>query len=169
MKRNFFPIICSLLALLLVVLTSPHPAEAASQTSRLSDSYVASEYIEYLEDGSYFHVTISEGETSFLSRSVQTKSGSRKTTYYDANGTALWDFTVYGTFQFIPGSSAACTSSSCSFNIYDSSWENSHSSAGKSGNQAIGDATFNEKVFLITTNIRDVHLVLTCSAYGTLS
>lgn len=169
MKKNFISITCSLITLLLVVLTLPQPAEAASQVSQLSDSYVASEYTEYLEDGSYFHVTISEEETSFLSRSVQTKSGSRKTTYYNANGTALWDFTVYGTFQYTPGSSAACTSSSYSFNIYDNSWENSYASASKSGNQAIGDATFNEKVFLITTNIRDVHLVLTCSAYGTLS
>ena len=90
-------------------------------------------------------------------------------TYYDADNNALWDFTVYGTFQFIPGSSAGCVSSSYSINIYDSSWENSYASASKSGNQAIGDATFKKKVLNITTNIEDVHLVLTCSAYGTLS
>ncbi len=169
MKKNFFPITCSLIALLTVVLTSPQPAEATSQFSRSSGSYVTSEYIECLEDGSYFHVTISEEETSSLSRSVQTKSGSKKTTYYDANNTALWDFTLYGTFQYTPGSSAACTSSSYSFNIYDNSWENSYASASKSGNQAIGDATFIKEVLFVTTNIEDVHLVLTCSAYGTLS
>ncbi len=166
MKKIFLSMACSLLILFSIIISTPIQANASIQRS---DSQVVSEYIETLEDGSYFHVIITEEATSSLSRSTQTISGSKHTTFHDSNGTALWKFTVYGTFQYIPGSSAGCVSSSYSINIYDNSWENSYANASKSGNQAIGDATFKKKVLNITTNIEDVHLVLTCSAYGTLS
>lgn len=166
MKKNFLSITCSLFTLLAFALTTPTPAEAASQTP---DFQSVSEYIESLEDGSYFHVLISEEVSSSLSRSTQTQAGSKSVTYHDSDGTALWKFTVYGTFQFIPGSSAACTSSSYTINIYEDSWENTAASTTTSGNQAIGDATFIKKVLFITTNIENVHATLTCSAYGTLS
>ncbi|MBE5929805.1 MAG: hypothetical protein E7268_01940 [Lachnospiraceae bacterium] len=166
MKKHYLSIVCSLLTLFTFTVSAPVQAEAALQ---VPDSQVVSEHIETLDDGSYFLITITEDISSCDTRSTQTKSGSKCMTYYDADNNALWDFTVYGTFQFIPGSSAGCVSSSYSINIYDSSWENSYASASKSGNQAIGDATFKKKVLNITTNIEDVHLVLTCSAYGTLS
>lgn len=166
MKKIFLSVACSLLTLFVFTISVPVQAEAALQ---VPDSQIVSEYIETLEDGSYFHVIITKDTSSSISRSTQTISGSKYTTYHDPNGTALWKFTVHGSFQFIPGSSAGCVSSSYSLNIYNSSWENSYASASKSGNQAIGDATFKKKVLLVTTNIEDVHLVLTCSAYGTLS
>lgn len=165
MKKMLLSIVCSFLTLFTFTVSTPVHAMA---TLQVSNPQIVSEYIETLEDGSYFHVIITE-DTSSISRSTQTISGSKYTTYHDSNGTALWTFTIYGTFQFIPGSSAGCVSSSYSINIYDSNWESSYANASKSGNQAIGDATFKEKAFLITTNIRDVHLVLSCSAYGTLS
>lgn len=165
MKKIFMSVACSLLTLFAFTVSTPVQAMA---TLQVPNPPIVSEYIETLEDGSYFHVIITE-DASSISRSTQTISGSKYTTYHDSNGTALWTFTIYGTFQFIPGSSAGCVSSSYSINIYDSSWENSYASASKSGNQAVGDATFKKKVLLVTTNIEDVHLVLTCSAYGTLS
>lgn len=166
MKKFILSITCSLFALLSFTLITPSTAEAASQ---VPDSRIVSEYFEQLEDGSYFHVIISEELTSSVSRSIQTKTGSRKITFYNADGTALWVFTLHGTFQYIPGSSATCTSSSYTINIYDDSWENTAASTTTSGNQAIGDATFIKKVLFITTNIENVHATLTCSAYGTLS
>ena len=165
MKKMLLSIVCSFLTLFTFTASTPVQAMA---TLQFPNPQIVSEYIETLEDGSYFHVIITE-DASSISRSTQSISGSKYTTYHDSNGTALWEFGVHGTFQFIPGSSAGCVSSSYSINIYDSSWENSYASASKSGNQAIGDATFKKKVLLITTNIEDVHLVLSCTAYGTLS
>ncbi|MBR6537074.1 MAG: hypothetical protein IKT67_07710 [Lachnospiraceae bacterium] len=166
MKKIFFTLMCGFFALLSAALATPTQAEAALKDT---DSIIVSEHIETLEDGSYFHVTVSELVSPSESRSVQTQHGSREITYHDANGVALWKYTLYGTFQFIPGSSAACISSSYSIDIYDSSWENTYASASKSGNQAIGDGTFIKKVLLITTHTENVHATLTCSAYGTLS
>ncbi|MDD5900502.1 MAG: hypothetical protein PUC73_06350 [Lachnospiraceae bacterium] len=166
MKKIILTLMCGFFALLTVALTSPTQAEAALKDL---DSTIVSEYIETLEDGSYFHVIVSELASPSESRSVQTQRGSREITYHDANGVALWKYTLYGTFQFIPGSSAACVSSSYSVDIYDSSWESSYVSATKSGNQAIGDATFIKKVLLITTQTENIHITLSCSAYGTLS
>jgi len=165
MKKMLLSVVCSFLTLFTFIVSAPTPAMANLQ---VPNPQIVSEYIEILEDGSYFHVIITE-DTSSISRSTQSISGSKYTTYHDSNGTALWEFGVHGTFQFIPGSSAGCVSSSYSINIYASGWENTYASASKIGNQAIADATFKKKVLLITTNIEDVHLVLTCSAYGTLS
>lgn len=166
MKKMLLSIVCSFLTLFTFTVSAPVQAMA---TLQVPNPPIVSEYIETLKDGSYFHVIITEDATFSIARSTQTISGSKYTTYHDSNGTALWEFGVHGTFQFIPGSSAGCASSSYSINIYDSNWESTYASASKIGNQATADATFKEKIFLITTNIRDVHLVLTCSAYGTLS
>lgn len=166
MKKNYLSIVCSLLTLFTFTLSAPVQTEAAIQ---VPDSQIVSEYIETLDDGSYFRITITEDISSSVTRSTQTKSGSKCMEYYNSDGATLWTFTVYGNFQYTPGSSAACTSSSYALNIYDDSWENSYANATKSGNQAIGDATFKKKVLFITTNIEDVHLVLSCSAYGILS
>lgn len=166
MKKIILTLMCGFFSLLTVALTSPTQAEAASKDS---DSRIVSDYIETLEDGSYFHVTVSELAFPSEARSVQTQHGSREITYHDADGVALWKYTLYGTFQFIPGSSASCVSSSYSVDIYDNSWESSYASATKSGNQAIGDATFIKKVLLITTQTENIHITLSCNAYGTLS
>lgn len=166
MKKLFLSITCSFFVLLSFALTAPTQAEAESQTP---DSRITSEYIEALEDGSYFRVTILEDVIPSISRSTQTKTGSKYTTYYDSDGTVLWKFTVYGTFQYTPGANAACTSISYTINIYDGSWENASASFTTNRNQAVGDATFKKKVLFITTNTENVHLVLSCDTYGNLS
>lgn len=165
MKKILLSISC-IFALLTFSFAAPAQAKAAVQTP---DFQVVSEYVEALEDGSYFRVTILEDVSSSASRSTQTKSGTKHTTYYDANDTALWKFSVHGTFDYNPGVDVRCISNSCSYNIYDSSWENTASSSSKSGNQAIGDATFKKKVLFITTHIENVRLVLSCDNYGNLS
>lgn len=165
MKKIIRFIACGLVVFITCCLIAPASVGVASQTQ---EARIVSDYIEYLEDGSYFHIVITETvDTS--SRSTYTKSGEKSVTYRDENGVGKFTFTLYGTFQFIPGSSAACTSSSYSVNIYDAAWENTAASATTSGNHALGDATFKEKALFITTNIQDVHVTLTCTAYGTLS
>lgn len=165
MKKRLYKIICSLTLLFALTLAISTPAKAALQQP---DFQIVSEYIEQFEDGAYLHVIISEDVTASNSRSTQSKCGSNKTTYYDADGTALWVFTLHGSFQYTPGVSASCTSSSYSINIYDDNWENTAASAYKSGNQAIGDATFKEKILFITTETENVHTTLSCDSYGNL-
>lgn len=165
MKKIFLRIICSLFALLIIISANVSLAEATTNTQ---DSRIISDYIEVLEDGSYYHITVIEDSVS-SSRATQTISGSKHMTYYDADNIAQWKFTVHGTFQFIPGSSAGCASSSYSVDIYDSSWKNTAASAYASGNHAIGDATFKKYVLSIPTQTENVSITLTCTAYGTLS
>lgn len=175
MKKYLLSTVCSLILLLSVGMVTPASVEAASHIEK---GQLISECINILDDGSFFHITIAESlpETascfsqSILSaRSTQTKSGSKKIAYYNSDNEVVWEFTLHGTFQYTPGSSAGCVSSSYSINIYDSSWENTYASASKSGNQAIADATFKEKILFVTTQARNVHITLSCNAYGTLS
>lgn len=165
MKKIIRFIACGLVVFITCCLMAPASVGVASQTQ---ESRIVSDYYEYLDDGSYFHIVITE-TVDASSRSTYTKSGEKSVTYRDADGVGNFTFTLYGSFQFIPGSSAACTSSSYSIDIYDANWENTTANAYALGNQAIGDATFKEKIFLITTDIQDVHLTITCTAYGTLS
>lgn len=175
MKKYLLLTICSLIILLSVGVVTPTNAEAASHIEK---AQLVSECINILDDGSFFHITITESlpetascfsQSMLSTRSTQTKSGSKTVAYYNSDNEVVWEFTLYGTFQYIPGSSAGCVSSSYSINIYDSNWENTYASASKSGNQAIGDATFKEKILFVTTQARNVHVTLSCNAYGTLS
>lgn len=161
MKRLLLFLLCSAF----FFLTVATPAQAASP---VRNSRIVSDYVETLEDGSYFHVTISEDITSSFSRSVQTKSGSRIVTYHGADGTAAWQFTLNGTFRFAPGVSSSCSSSSYSISIYDSSWENTSASSSASGNQAIGNATFIKKVLFLTIQTENISVSLACDPYGNL-
>ena len=175
MKNFIITTACILISLLTFAFI---PATPVNASSTHEETQIVSDYIDILEDGSCFHITITEtlpepttplSRTTWSARSTQTKSGAKRVTYYNSNGELAWEFTLYGTFQYIPGSSAACTSSSYSFNIYDSNWENTYASASKRGNQATGNATFKERVLFITTTTENVYAVLSCSAYGTLS
>ncbi len=166
MKKTLLSIACCLITLCTLTLKTPIQAEAALQSS---SSQVISDYIETLEEGSYFRVTVLEDVSTSISRSTQTKSGSKYVTFYDADDNALWTFTVYGTFEYTPGANATCISSSYSVNIYDDSWENTLATSSTNGNQAVGDATFIKKVLFITTHKENVRLILSCNAYGTLS
>jgi len=166
MKKAFQSITYSFFVLLAVALLSPTQAKASIQAP---DSKIVTDYIEKLEDGSYYHITISENESSSISRSIQTRNGSREITYHDPDGVALWKYTLYGTFQYNPGASSTCISSSYTINIYDDNWENTSASSSKSGNRAIGEATFIKKVLFITTHEENVHATLSCDSYGNLS
>ena len=165
MKKILSCIICSFSALLIIISANVSLAKAATNEK---DSHIISEYIEVLEDGSYYVITVIEDSVS-SSRATQTVSGSKHMTYYDAGNIARWKFTVHGTFQFIPGSSATCASSSYSIDIYDSSWINTAANTYPSGNHAIGNATFKKTVLSVPTQTEHASITLTCTAYGTLS
>lgn len=71
--------------------------------------------------------------------------------------------------EIVNGKNTVCIDSSYAINITSSSWENSSASSYCSGNQAIGDATFKEKVLFVTMDTRDCHVILSCDKSGNLS
>lgn len=127
---------------------------------------VVSETVEYFEDGSYITTVITEEPT--LARAT-TKTGSKTSTYKDADGDALWQFVVTGTFSVNTGVSATCTKASHTETIYNDSWSVASASATKSGNKAIGNATFEKEILFVTTDTVERTLTLVCSVNGALS
>ena len=116
------------------------------------------------EDGSYMTETISA--QGF--RASGTKTGTKTRNYYNADNTLAWKVVLTGKFTYT-GSSATCTSSSISTEIYESGWYTVSKNAGKSGNSATGTAVIGEKVLGVTTGKIQVDLTLSCDANGNLS
>ena len=98
-----------------------------------------------------------------------TKTGSKYYILRNKNGAELWRFTVHGTFSVNSGVSSTCTGVSHSISITEDAWQNESASTSRSGNQAIGDATFIKKLLFITVETKGCHVVLTCDSNGNLS
>ena len=150
MKR----VICSLLVVMLVLCSIPICGNAAEREQ---------EIIRF-EDGSYAVVeTITSG-----ARASGRTSGSRPYTYYDSTGTAQWKVVLNGSFTYT-GSSATCTSASCSVTIYNSEWYTISKNASKSGNTASCSVTMGKKVLGTVVDKMSASLSLKCDANGNLS
>lgn len=120
--------------------------------------------IEYLDNGDYIKTTIICHETNTR---VATKSGSKTTEYYNADGDTMWSVTVHGTFNY-NGTTSSCTSVSRSTTAPGSNWSIKSSSCTKSGNCASATATATYKGVLTSRDYtRTVSLY--CSPYGILS
>lgn len=132
--------------------------------------YTVQEFVDYLEDGSYFTTTIVTNRTSKLrALNSNTCSGSKTTTYKSSSGKKLWSVTVNGSFTYTTGASAKCTKSTVSTSTYSSSWKVSNSSASKSGNKANATATGTQYLSSIPIGSIKKTVTLTCSVKGTLS
>lgn len=127
-----------------------------------SSGKIISQTTEYYEDGTYAVITVVETEP--VTR-ASTKGGEKTHTEYNPDGSVAWEFTVYGTFSVDIGTSVTCTNSSYSVNIVSSEWRRVSSIAKRSGNQAIGDASFING----SGETRSCHVVLSCDKYGNLS
>ena len=79
--------------------------------------------IEYFPDGSYVETVIADEEPG-ISLFATTKTKSKKSTYYSADGVALWYVKVTGVFNY-NGSYAECTSATVSSQSYSSNWKRS--------------------------------------------
>lgn len=146
--------ICSLLVVMLVLCSIPICGNAAE----------CEQEIIRFEDGSYAVVeTITSG-----ARASGGISGSRPYTYYDSTGIAQWKVALNGSFTY-NGSSATCTSASCSVTIYNSEWYTISKNASKSGNTANGSFSIGRKVLGVTVETKDVTLKLSCDKNGNLS
>jgi hypothetical protein len=125
----------------------------------------------YLDDGSYYVTTIDEsvpGDMLQAASSTSTKTGSKKTTYYNSSGGALWYVKVTGTFTY-NGTASSCTSSTVSAASQVSAWVISSKSATWSGNQATGKATAKRYNGLTVAQTVSKTVILTCSKTGALS
>lgn len=123
-------------------------------------------YVEYYEDGSYSVTNIEINTISTLATSTvkQTKT----TSHYSSKNEKEWDITVTGNFTFT-GSSATCTNSSVSYNIYDKNWKVTAAVASKSGRVATGEFTLKRYFLGVPTKTVNQTLTLTCSNTGVCS
>lgn len=128
-------------------------------------SEIAEEYVvERFEDGSY----ITERMVICRPRASGTKTGAKDRVYYNGNGAAEWKVTVSGTFTYT-GTSATCTSASCSVTIYNSDWYTISKTSSKSGNTANASATMGEKLLGVKVDEVTSSVALKCDANGNLS
>lgn len=120
----------------------------------------------YLEDGSYFIISIVE-EADYA-RSSNTKSGQKKIIHYNTNDEILWSATLKATFTYT-GSSATCTNTTISYSVNDSNWSIISATATKSANSATGNVVAKQYFVGIPIKTLEQSVTLTCSADGTLS
>lgn len=144
------------------------PAANAGEIAPAAHQKLVSESVEYLDDGSTLVTAVYEVVNN--SRiNTSNKNGSKVYTRRDADGNALWTFTVSGEFLIIDGVSVTCTSATCSANILESTWSCTRQFAERSGSQAVAEGTFILKLLGITVKEENVDIALSCDVYGNLS
>ena len=74
-----------------------------------SDEQIISQTTEYLENGSYITITISEKTYQTARGTAYYKNGSKSYTLYNKDNDELCRFTVSGSFYVNPGISSSCT------------------------------------------------------------
>lgn len=149
MKRTI-----SLIIILLIFALIPYNVFAADVTQ--SDERI------YLDDGSYFIISIDESSTR------STKTATKTHEYHASDGELLWKVQVRGTFSY-NGTSSTCTSATHTITIYNSSWYTHSQTSYSSGNKAIANVTMKKKTLGIVTSTRSVNLTLACDKDGNLS
>ncbi len=123
---------------------------------------------EYFEDGSYLMTVITENNNSGISLYASSKSGSKTTTFYNADNEAMWYVKVTGTFTYGNGTST-CTNSVVTAEAYGSTWKISEKSASKSGNTASATATAKHYFTFVCIQTVTETVTLSCSSTGVLS
>lgn len=148
----------------LIVLLAALLASSFPMTGHAMDMYDESRVVQVFDDGSYIEETLCVVRT----RASGTVSGNRERTYYGSDGSSDWMVVLSGSFSY-NGTTASCTSASCSVSIYDTAWYTVSKSAWKSGNTAYASASIGEKVLGVTVREVPVSLSLSCDANGNLS
>ena len=153
MKKRFLSLF---LAIALIISALSMECFAATDSSRKE--------IRYLEDGGYIVTTIEESMT----RATNTKTGTKRDSKYNSDGTLEWQIILRGVFTYT-GTTSTCTESTIAVNIYASNYSEVSRSATKSGNTAYGSATISRKVLGVTIATDTYPLTLTCDKNGNLS
>lgn len=139
----------------------------STSTTSFAANYTDSE-ITYLADGSYVEIEIKSYDVKASFYATKTKTADKIITYRNSDNELIFDATVTGTFTYT-GSSAICTNSTVSYNVYDSKWKITEATASKSGNKALGDITAKRYLLGIPVQTVEQTITLTCSATGALS
>ena len=116
-------------------------------------------------DGSSLEIITAASESV---RAVNTKTGTRIYNKRTASGALEWTAALTATFTY-NGTTATCTSASCSVTIYDSSWSTVSNSTTRSGNTATTHLTMSYSPLGITPVTRSYTITLSCDANGNLS
>lgn len=149
---------------------------AQSTYTNASAQDVDAERIEYLEDGGYLIISISDTAPDMsgsiaLFAATTTQEKTKTIRYYNDNDQEQWYVKVTGTFTYGNGS-AKCTKSVVSAKSYNSLWVLSDKKASKSGNKATASVTAKlYRTFLHWFAIKTVNksVTLTCSSTGKFS
>lgn len=124
-------------------------------------------YVEYYNDGSYTITTTNTTVQSPVTRaSTYVVTGERIVNLYNSSDELQWTYTLIGKFTVVYGESVVCTSSTYSYEIYNSSWSLTAHENTYRNNIASGTATFKKKVLFITTNTHNVDVEIGCDVYG---
>lgn len=156
MKKNVRSIF-SLLICCVIVFSIISPAYAVESSSPISTKRID------FANGNYEIVVITEEDTVCQGRTTNTKTGSKTSTYYNANNEAIYSVKVIGTFTY-NGSTAKATSSTATVSLYSTAATYVSKSASYASNYATatGKVTYNGIAASKT-------VTLYCSASGTLS
>lgn len=149
-------ILSGLLACLLFVGSLPLQSMAAAPAT--------SEEIIYFEDGSYLTTVITGGTSRASGSFTKTKTS----TYYESNGTAVWDIALTASFIYT-GISATCTSCSGKVTVYSSNWYEISKSTSRDGGSAFCNVEMGRKVLGITLEKVPHTVTLTCDKDGNVS
>jgi hypothetical protein len=158
----------------MVALSAPSFADTSGSVDDSGSYTTVTSEATYLSDGSYYVTVIGESISENISQAgnilqaaSSTKTGTKRTTYYNSSGASLWYVQIKGTFTY-NGTTSSCTSATVSAASQVSPWVISSKSASKSGNQATGKATakcYNGSVLVGTVSKT---VIITCSKTGTL-
>lgn len=152
MKKRIFSLFLIALLIFMGMPISAHATENEDVT------------ITTFDDGSYLEIVITEGNT----RASNSKSGQKTLSYKNSNGEVEWKAVLSASFTYT-GSSATCTSASCTVTTYSSDWYVVSKSTTRSGNTATTQLTMGEKYLGVTISKPSYTITLSCSNNGTLS
>lgn len=118
----------------------------------------------FFDDGSYIVVRVED----VSARATNVRSGNKYLTYYDGSDNVEWEAKLTGSFTY-NGTSATCTSASCTVTIYENAWYEISNTTTRSGNTATTQLTMGEKFLGITISKPQYTITLTCDKDGNLS
>lgn len=142
----------------LVLLFSALPCNVMATSSDIATEVI------HFDDGSYIEVSI----VSSPARSIFSRNGYKKYTYYDSNNNISWEATLSATYIYT-GESATCTTTSCAVTVYDNQWYEISKSTARSGNVATMQLTMGRKFLGVTVDKPAYTITLTCDKDGNLS
>lgn len=144
-------------ALIMSLSTLFLPMQAAA------DDFSTTEIVKF-EDGSYLEIITEQIDM----RTSYTKSGSKTYNFRNKNNEIEWKAVHSASFTYT-GSSATCTSASCTVTTYSNDWYVVSKSTTRSGNTSTTQLTMGEKVLGVTISKPSYTITLSCDANGNLS